>query len=94
METGGSGLSQREEDITHDSGTANAGGGDNVEDTVHIVTKIFLERGAGADMSGNTDFTNTHTQRHPCSYPVRVQVLRFFELNRVDFTGFVFCADL
>lgn len=57
METGGSRLSQREEDVTHDSWTANARGGDNIEDTVYIVTKVFLRRGGGADMSDNTECT-------------------------------------
>lgn len=42
LETSGSRLSQREEDITHDGGTANTRGCDNVEDAVYIVTKVFL----------------------------------------------------
>lgn len=46
METGGSRLSQREEDITHDGGTANARGGDNVEDAVYVLTEVFLKRGS------------------------------------------------
>lgn len=42
LETGGSGLSEREEDVTHDGGTAHARGGDDVEDAVDIVTEVFL----------------------------------------------------
>lgn len=54
METGGSRLSQREEDITHDGGTANARGGDDVEDAVYIMAKIFLKSGYKEEVSGNT----------------------------------------
>ena len=103
METRGSGLSQREEDIAHDGGATNTRGGDNIEDTVHILTKVFLKRGGRADMSDNIlsthkhthARTHTHTHTHKQhTYPVRIQVLRLFELDWVDFTGFVFCADL
>lgn len=96
METGGSRLSQREEDVTHDGGTANARGGDNVEDPVHILTKIFLSR-AGRLEEGQITLTphaQTHKQTHSSSYPVCLQVLRFFELDRVNFAGFVVRADL
>lgn len=54
METGGSRLSQREEDIAHDGGTANARGGDDVEDTDYIMTKVFLKKESRAAMSDNT----------------------------------------
>ncbi len=47
METGGSRLSQREEDIAHDGGTANTRGGDNVENAVDVLTKVFLRRRGG-----------------------------------------------
>lgn len=50
LETGGSGLPQREEDVTHDSGTANAGGGDDVEDAVYVMTKVFLRKGEAGQM--------------------------------------------
>lgn len=47
LETSGGGLSQREEDVTHDGGAANAGGGDDVEDAVDVLTEVFLEGGGG-----------------------------------------------
>lgn len=58
LETRGGRLPQREEDIAHDSGAADAGGGDNVEDAVDIMAKVFLRRPAAANQT-----TQSATQR-------------------------------
>lgn len=96
METSGSRLSQREEDIAHDGGTADAGGCDNVEDPVYIVTEVFLEterrRGEGGQTTDKQ--TNNSNSSSSSSHPVCVQVLRLFQLDWVDFTRLVFCTDL
>lgn len=91
METGGGRFPQREEDVAHDGGTANARGGDNVEDAVNVLTEVFLENGrAGSGLSGNTPhkhmYTHRHTYtrtrtnahvhcRHAHSYPIGLKVL-------------------
>lgn len=98
LETGGGRLPQREEDIAHDSGAANAGRGDNVEDAVDIMAKVFLRRSAAAvrPLSSPQTIKNDHSARFPgsSSHPVCLQVLGLLELHRVNFTGLVFRADL
>lgn len=42
METGGGRLSEREEDVTHDGGAADARGGDDVKYPVHVLSQVFL----------------------------------------------------
>lgn len=62
LETGGSRLSQREEDITHDSGATHTRCGDNVEDAVDIMTEVFLKREkAGQICQITKTLTNKHT---------------------------------
>lgn len=62
LETGGSGLPQREEDITHDGGAADTRGGDDVEDAVDVVTEVILRREGRSDMSYNTDNNRLQSQ--------------------------------
>lgn len=97
LETCGGRLPQREEDIAHDSGAADAGGGDNVEDAVDIMPKVFLRRPAAAVRQHSSPQSNKGDSTHPLRsspHPVCLQVLGLLELHRVDFTGFVFRADL
>lgn len=51
METRGRRLPQREEDVTHNSWTANARGGDHVKDTVHVAAKVSLRQEGQSDLS-------------------------------------------
>lgn len=97
LETCGGRLPQREEDIAHDSGAADAGGGDNVEDAVDIMPKVFLRRPAAAVRQHSSPQSNKGDSTRPLRsspHPVCLQVLGLLELHRVDFTGFVFRADL
>lgn len=99
LETSGSRLPQREEDVAHDGGTADTRGSDDAEDVVHVVTQVLLKQsGVTVNPSPQRLYPPpyTHTSHHQTitSYPVCVEVLRLFELDRVDFTGFVFRADL
>lgn len=64
METGGSRLSQREEDITHDSGTAHTRGGDNVKDAIDILTEVFLKRERTGQICQITQTQTTSKQTH------------------------------
>lgn len=73
LETGGRRLSQGEEDIAHDSGAADAGRGDNVEDAVDIMAKVFL-RGQ-QQLSDNCQTTARKYFAHAPSHPVCVKVL-------------------
>lgn len=101
LETGGSRLPQREEDVAHDGGTADTRGSDDAKDVVHIVTQVLLKQSGVPWLTPSPQRLypppHKHTSSHhqtASSYPVCVQVLRLFELDRVDFTGFVFGADL
>lgn len=52
------------------------------------------EEGDRRDHTPQTNNRRTQQRHNPASYPVRLQVLWLFELDRIDFTRFVFCADL
>lgn len=45
MKPGGGRLSEGEEDVAHNSGAEDPRGGDDVEDSVHVLTQVLL-RGA------------------------------------------------
>lgn len=67
LKAGGSRLSQREEDVTHDSGTTDPGGGDNIEDAVYIMAKVFLWRGAEGQICQIIEQPqNKQTNKHAC----------------------------
>lgn len=80
LETGGGGLPQREEDVAHDGGTANSRGGDDVEDAVDVLTKVFL-RVWGTERSDGS--TNTHKLTH--KHALTLLVSKFSD--SLSFTG-------
>lgn len=55
LETSGGGLSQGEEDVTHDGGTADSRGGDDIEDAVYVLEEVLLRRGGRSEGSHATD---------------------------------------
>lgn len=76
LKAGGSRLSQREEDVTHDSGTADPGGGDNIEDAVYIMAKVFLWRGAEGRMCQIIEQPQ-NKQTRPSTHPLTLFVSKF-----------------
>lgn len=76
LETGGSRLSQWEEDVAHDGGTADTRGSDDSEDVVHVVTQVLLKRAAelGASVRSLTTNTNSHIIK---ASPLTLFVSRF-----------------
>lgn len=71
LETGGSRLPQREEDVAHDGGTADTRGSDDAKDVVHIVTQVLLKQSGIPRLTPSPQrlyppHTNTH---HPTTRP-------------------------
>lgn len=77
MKAGGSRLSQREEDVTHDGGTADPGGGDNVEDAVYVMAKVFLWRGQTGRYVRKYSDHKTNKKTRPSTHPLTLFVSRF-----------------
>lgn len=79
LETSGSRLPQREEDVAHDGGTADTRGSDDAEDVVHVVTQVLLKQ-SGVTVNPVTTKTlpppiHTHHTTRPS--PLTLFVSRF-----------------
>lgn len=60
LETDGSRLPQREEDVAHDGGTADTRGSDDAEDVVHVVTQVLLKQSGVPRLTPSPQGTHTH----------------------------------